>query len=162
MAEGQELGRLTRRTMMAVGVLASTVAAPRLAHCEGKALPVRAEVQQVLEASALAWSRGDLDGFMHCYEDAPSTTYLKRDGVVEGYKAIHDMYAARFGGDTASLGRLSMSLLNVRTLGSDFALVTGRYVLQRPAAAGGEAGGLFTLVFRRSAAGWRIISDHTS
>ena len=162
MGEMNEVGRLSRRTLAAACILASVAAAPRLACAEVKALPLRAEVQLVLDASAVAWSQGDLDGFMHCYEDAPSTTYLKRDGVVEGYKAIHDMYAARFGRNAASMGRLSMSLLNVRALGSDFALATGRYALRRAAAAGGDAGGLFTLVFHRSAAGWRVISDHTS
>jgi uncharacterized protein (TIGR02246 family) len=118
-----------------------------------------AVVSGVLEASARAWSKGDLDRFMQCYEDSSVPTYVKGGDVVHGFQAIHDMYAARFGGG-GSMGRLSMTVLDFKPLGDDYALVTGRYKLVRAPAA--DAGGVFTLVFHKSAAGWRIISDHTS
>ena len=37
-----------------------------------------------------------------------------------------------------------------------------RYKLERAAGLGGDKAGIFTLVMRKSAAGWRIIHDHTS
>jgi ketosteroid isomerase-like protein len=60
------------------------------------------------------------------------------------------------------MGTLSLSILNLRPLGDDYALVTGTYHLTRGKDQGGNAGGIFTLVFHKSDAGWRIISDHTS
>ena len=121
----------------------------------------RAEIEQALDASAAGWSKGDLSTFMKVYEDDSQTAYVKSTGVVHGYGAIRDMYAARFGGKPGGMGRLSMSLLDCRPLGRDYALVTGRFNLQHPVTAGGEATGVFTLVFHKSASGWRIISDHT-
>jgi uncharacterized protein (TIGR02246 family) len=123
----------------------------------------RNAVEAALQQSAAAWSRGDLNAFMHCYEDAPQTAYVSAKGVVHGYGAIHDMYAARFAGAApGSLGKLSLSVLDYRRLGPDFALVTGRFFLDRRATGAGEASGVFTLVFHRTADGWRIVSDHTA
>ena len=44
----------------------------------------------------------------------------------------------------------------------DIALATGKYTLQRTAAGGGNASGRFTLIFKRTPKGWKIIHDHTS
>lgn len=122
----------------------------------------RHAIAAVLDRSAAAWTRGDLDGFMACYEDGPETTYIRPDGPVRGAGAVRAMYAARFKPGGQGMGRLTTDLLDVRPLGMDYALVTGRYRLERKATEGGEAHGVFTLVFHRGAAGWRIISDHTS
>ncbi|MDR3511802.1 MAG: SgcJ/EcaC family oxidoreductase [Caulobacteraceae bacterium] len=151
--------------MKLFGLIALTVAAGGLSVAGAAARPQpggdRAAVARVLEDSAEAWSAGDLDRFMGCYEDSEATSYIKADGVVRGYRAIHDMYAARFTGASA-MGKLLMNILDFRPLGPRYALVTGRFRLERPPAAGGEASGIFTLVFHKSAAGWRIVSDHTS
>ena len=60
------------------------------------------------------------------------------------------------------MGKLSLSVIEDRPLGTDYALVTGRFMLTRTQADGGNAGGIFTLLFHRSASGWRIAYDHTS
>jgi len=148
-------------TSLAVGAVASQAVSGDLALAEVSAVNDKAAIEDALTASAQAWSRDDLDAFMHCYEDGPETAYVKADGVVKGYRAIRDMYAARFGGASGALGQLSMETLDFRRLGPDYALVVGRYHL-KPAKPGPEASGVFTLVFHKSAAGWRIVSDHTS
>ncbi|MCI3180392.1 hypothetical protein C5708_09015 [Caulobacter sp. CCUG 60055] len=153
----------TRRGLaMAAGLaLAAGVTGAATPALAGEGDAERAAVGKVLDASATAWSAGDLDAFMNCYEDDPRTAYIGAGGVVKGYKAIHDMYAARFGGARpASLGKLSMDILDFRALGGEHALVTGRFHLLR--AGQPEATGIFTLVFHKSAAGWRIVSDHTA
>ena len=122
----------------------------------------RIAMASVLDASAAAWSRGDLDGFMACYEVAPDTIYLKPEGPVRGFAAVRAMYAARFRPHGRGMGRLTTELSNVRALGPAHALVVGRYRLARTVAEGGDATGVFTLVFHRGPQGWRIISDHTS
>jgi ketosteroid isomerase-like protein len=122
----------------------------------------RRDIESALQASGLAWSNGDLAGFMKVYENAPATTYIGKAGPLRGYGAIHDMYAARFGGVPGGLGQLTFTLLECRKLGPDFALVTGRFNLQRKPAGSAPATGIFTLVFHKSAAGWGIIRDHTS
>ncbi len=156
-----------RRLTLALGasLLVGTVAPQTLrldrALAEESAVNEKAAIEATLTTSAKAWSKDDLDAFMHCYEDGPDTAYVKEGGVVKGYRAIRDMYAARFGGASGALGQLSMETLDFTPLGADYALVVGRYHL-KPAKPGPEASGIFTLVFHKSAAGWRIISDHTS
>jgi ketosteroid isomerase-like protein len=41
-------------------------------------------------------------------------------------------------------------------------VVTGRFHLARSASAGGDAQGIFSLVFEKTSTGWKIILDHTS
>jgi ketosteroid isomerase-like protein len=119
-------------------------------------------ISHTLQTSAAAWSKGDLGTFMQCYEDSPNTQYVKSTGVVQGYAAIHDMYAARYGTGGPGMGRLSLELMAYRQLGAAYGLVTGRFSLSRAKAAGGEATGIFTLIFHRAKSGWHIIYDHTS
>jgi ketosteroid isomerase-like protein len=47
-------------------------------------------------------------------------------------------------------------------LGKDYAAVTGKFHLARTEGGGGEASGIFSLIFEREPDGWRIILDHTS
>jgi ketosteroid isomerase-like protein len=133
-----------------------------VAHAKSKDQAANQEaVSKLLQASAAAWSRGDLASFMQCYEESPTTEYVKNTGVVEGYTAIHDMYASKYGTGHA-MGRLSLELMAYRQLGAAYALATGRFSLARPKPEGGDATGIFTLVFHRAKAGWHIIYDHTS
>jgi ketosteroid isomerase-like protein len=57
------------------------------------------------------------------------------------------------------MGHLDFSEIEVTSLGNDAALILGRWHLDRNA---GPVGGIFTLVARRFADGWKIIHDHTS
>ena len=123
----------------------------------------QADISKALQASAAAWSRGDLPAFMQCYDDGPNTEYVKSTGVVEGFAAIRDMYARSYGNGTArAMGRLSLEVTNYRQLGAAYALVTGHFALARAKADGGDASGVFSLVFHRSAAGWHIVYAHSS
>ena len=115
-----------------------------------------------LEDSGSAWSRGDLDGFMRVYEVSAETVYVGGAEPVRGFDAIRSMYAARFGDGAGSMGRLALSALECRELGADYGLVIGKFRLDGLAGPRGASEGRFTLVFHRSAAGWRIISDHSS
>lgn len=125
-------------------------------------LPARAAVQSVLDASAAAWSAGELDRFMECYERVPGTTYVGGGKVVHGYDAIRSMYADRFGGgDRMSMGTLTLQIVDFRQVGPDHAYVIGRFHLERDVAHGGAASGLTTLLFHRTSAGWRIAADHS-
>lgn len=148
------------KSILAAGVAAIVMAAsPAIAAQPGAA---RTAVQDALNASAAAWSAADLDRFMTLYENAPDTVYVGGGKMVRGYQAIHDMYAARFGGGSAAaMGQLSLEILDFRMTDRDHAFVVGRFHLHRDAASGGDASGLTTLLFHRTPAGWRIIADHS-
>lgn len=66
------------------------------------------------------------------------------------------------------MGRLTFSALDVRLLPDAngqvrYATVTGRFHLQRnPSSKAGKDDGVFSLVWEKTAEGWKIILDHTS
>jgi len=120
-------------------------------------------IDQVLHTSAADWSRGDLRAFMQSYEDAPGTVFITRSGPIQGADRIRAYYAAHYGpASHATMGQLTLSVLEERPLAPNYALVTGRFQLNRPATEGGNATGIFTLLFHNTKQGWRIAYDHTS
>ena len=96
---------------------------------------------------------------MHGYKDSPDTTFIGKS-VEHGYRAILERYKAAYTSQ-AIMGKLDFSDLDVRMLGSRYAVATGKFHLARSAAGGGDTSGLFSLVFEKTPEGWRIIVDHT-
>jgi uncharacterized protein (TIGR02246 family) len=118
-------------------------------------------VEKLLNDSEAAWNRGDLSAFASYYEDSPDTTFIGREVVHGGTQAILDRYRRAYPTREA-MGTLTFSEIAVRPLADGVALATGRFFLKRTAAGGGDSSGRFTLVLKRTGAGWKIIHDHTS
>ena len=57
---------------------------------------VETQVARMLERSAEAWNRGDLDGFMDDSLRSPTTSYIGSSGRVAGWEAIRARYAPLF------------------------------------------------------------------
>ncbi len=114
----------------------------------------------VILKSAEDWNRGDIEAFVKSYEQTPETTFVGTT-VVHGAEDLLARYRGRYP-DREHMGKLTFSELQARTLSPTFAIVTGRFTLDRAADAGGKSTGLFTLVMRRGPGGWRIIHDQTS
>jgi uncharacterized protein (TIGR02246 family) len=117
-------------------------------------------IRLTMEEQVAAWNRGDIEAFMHAYEDSPETTFIGKS-VEHGYQPILERYKKAYAGRDA-MGKLDFSELVVRPLGEGYAVVTGRYHLARTSAGGGDARGTFSLVLEKTEAGWKIILDHTS
>jgi len=117
-------------------------------------------IRQVLATQQAAWNRGDVVAFMQGYADSPETTFIGRS-VEHGYQKILARYKNAYATRDA-MGQLDFTDLDVRMLGPDHAVVTGRFHLTRSAAGGGDAAGIFSLVFEKTPAGWKVILDHTS
>lgn len=123
-------------------------------------------IRAVLNAQVAAWNRGDISAFMQSYEDSPETTFIGA-AVRKGYGPILERYKAAYI-TPEQMGTLTFSHLEIRLLpgscgGVEFAVVTGNFHLQRTAR--GEAkkdDGIFSLVWRKGAQGWKIVLDHTS
>jgi len=120
-----------------------------------------AEIRALLTEQEAAWNRGDIPAFMKSYENSPATTYAGASGVTKGYATVLERYRQRYP-DRATMGTLRFTNIEVRTLGRDFALATGKFNLQRTKEGGGAASGWFSLVLRRTVKGWLILHDHTS
>jgi ketosteroid isomerase-like protein len=135
------------------GALAATVIAGQTRT------PVERAVRGVLDAQAAAWNRGDIDAFMEGYDRSDATRFASGGSVVRGWQTVRDRYAARYP-SKEKMGRLSFSELEISPAGEAAAVVFGRWRLDFDGAP--SVGGLFTLVFERKRAGWRIVADHTS
>ena len=117
-------------------------------------------IRKVLDDQISAWNRGDIDAFMVGYDNSPDTTFVGSH-VDHGWDNVRRQYHERYP-TPEKMGKLEFSELDIRLLGADYANVSGRFHLARTAAGGGEAKGVFTLLFHKTASGWRIIQDHTS
>lgn len=114
----------------------------------------------MLDASAAAWTRGDLDGFLDDY--AEDATYVGSSGVVHGRERIREGYLRGFWSTGAPADGLRFPTLEVRTVGSDAAVAVGRYQLFDPGTGAQTGTGLFSLTLQKTADGWRIVHDHSS
>ena len=117
-------------------------------------------IRGVLEEQQAAWNRGDVKAFMSGYEASEATTFVGA-AITHGYKQVLENYHRRYP-TKERMGQLTFSGLEVRLVGPECAAVIGKWNLERPVEAGGNVGGIFTLVFRKTASGWKIILDHTS
>jgi ketosteroid isomerase-like protein len=124
------------------------------ARASGNAGP---ELEAALQATAAAWNGGDIDGFMAPY--AAAATYMTPAGVI-GVPAMRARYLAKYFTGNKPDQQLRFDQLDVRALGADHTLMTGRYTL----AGGGKPDqtGRFSLVWMRTAQGWKILHDHSS
>jgi uncharacterized protein (TIGR02246 family) len=118
-------------------------------------------VRKVLSDSETAWNRGDLPTFASFYDDSPETTFVGREVTRGGTQAILGRYRRSYP-TREKMGVLTFSEIEVRPLGSGYALAIGRFALKRIPKGGGDASGRFTLVLRKTQSGWKIIHDHTS
>ncbi len=117
------------------------------------------DVRAVLDDQVAAWNKGDLVGFMKGYWESDQLSFFSGNAKTAGWKATLERYQKKYQGEGKEMGRLSFEELSIESLGPEHALVRGRFRLQLR---GETPTGLFTLILRRTPAGWRIIHDHTS
>jgi ketosteroid isomerase-like protein len=116
------------------------------------------QIRAVLRAQQNAWNRGDIDGFMNGYAHSNSTTFVSEDSVRRGWETVRDRYKKKYS-DRAKMGVLSFSNVEITPLSANAAVVLGRWHLKRVQ---DQPHGCFTLIFRKTIEGWRIVHDHTS
>ena len=122
------------------------------------------QIRAVIRAQQEAWNRGDIDSFMNGYargslqSGSDSTTFVSEDAVTRGWQTVRDRYKKKYS-DREKMGMLTFSDLEITPLANDAAIALGRWKLKR---AKDEPHGRFTLIFRRTSDGWRIVHDHTS
>jgi ketosteroid isomerase-like protein len=140
------------------------VLVPTLIAAQGSAQPGKSEggsfgaIRAVLEAQAAAWNRGDIEGYMDGYARSKNTVFVSGDDVTRGWQTVLDRYKKSYN-SREKMGVLTFSDLQFATLGNNTISVIGRWHLKR---AGDEPHGRFTLIFKRTQPGWRIVHDHTS
>jgi ketosteroid isomerase-like protein len=123
-------------------------------------IKVSLAVTQVLGSQMKAWNNHDLDGFMTGYWKSPQLTFFSGANERHGWQETMDRYKAAYQSPGHEMGKLEFANLRVEALGTDAAFARGEWHLTMPD--GKAPHGLFTLVLRRLADGWKIVHDHTS
>lgn len=118
------------------------------------------DVTKVILAQEAAWNKGDLDGYIARYKDAPDTQAML-GGPVRGLNNIRAAFRANYP-NRESMGALENTEVEVKALGEDFALATGRFHLTRNKKAGGSVEGGFTEILEKTPTGWQVIYSETT
>lgn len=122
------------------------------------ATAVQTAIRAVLDKQVKDWNAGNIEQFMHGYQQSPTTRFASGGNITLGWQAVLERYQRTYS-DQAAMGHLTFSEIDITVLSDDAALVFGRWHLKRDK---DEPSGLFTLLFRKTETGWKIVHDHTS
>jgi ketosteroid isomerase-like protein len=115
-------------------------------------------IKVVLDSQVSAWNKGDIKTFMKGYWDSDSLRFIGRKGVRFSYKSVESNYLKNYN-SIEKMGHLSFdSLIFSEISGNDkIANVTGQWEIT----GANNAGGFFSLLFKKVENDWKIIVDHT-
>ena len=119
--------------------------------------PAAKEIIRVLNNSAQEWNEGKLDAFVDLYD--PSATMMMPTGPV-GMSGIKNLYQKKYFKGRMPKQNLRYADIKVRSLGSNYALVTGAFTLYGNNLP--ERSGRYSLVMIHAKSGWKILHDHSS
>ncbi len=142
--------------LLFIAFASAAAASPRIAPGTDDITAIR----QLMSRQAADWNRNDLDAFATGYKNSPDILFVGRT-VSRGYAEMLDRYRKGYPTREA-MGNLSFTNLEPVLLDDRFATATGNFHLERTSAGGGNADGIFSLVFEKTPAGWKIIRDHTT
>jgi ketosteroid isomerase-like protein len=117
-------------------------------------------IVKVLTAQENAWNRGDIEAFATGYKNSPDTIFIGSQ-ISHGYAQMLNDYKRNYPNRDA-MGTLAFSELEPHMIDDHVAIIIGRYHLDRNKKAGGNADGIFSLIFEKTDVGWKIIVDHTT
>ena len=142
-------------TIILLVILSPTTASFAQGRQDAKSI---AAIRAVLETQVAAWNRGDIETYMDGYARSTDTVFVSGDRVTRGWQTVLERYKKSYD-SRDKMGVLTFSDLEITVLSKDAAIVLGRWHLQRSK---DEPHGRFTLLFRKTDAGWKIVHDHTS
>jgi len=115
-------------------------------------------IRAAMNEQLAAWNTGDLNRFMGTYWQDDSVMFIGKSGVTYGWQNTLNNYKKGYP-DTAAMGKLDFNILHVKRLSAIYFFVIGKWHLTRSI---GNAGGHFTLLFRKIRGKWVIVCDHSS
>ena len=153
------MSRLIRTLPASILLFLLCLAPPLLAQrpAGGKDVTV---IQQLMDKQVADWNRGDIPAFVASCKNSPDILFVGNT-VQRGYAQVLERYRRNYPTHDA-MGTLAFSNLEVIPLDARFATATGNFHLARAKSAGGDAQGIFSLVFEKTPSGWKIIRDHTT
>lgn len=117
-----------------------------------------AAIREALSLQNEAWNKGDILSYMDGYWKSDSLMFIGKSGVTYGWQNTLEKYKKGYP-DTATMGKLTFDIIQVKRLSAIYFTVTGKWHLARSM---GDVGGHFTLLWRKVKNRWVIVTDHTS
>ena len=115
-------------------------------------------IRNTLSKQTMAWNAGDLEKFMDGYWRNDSLMFIGKSGPTYGWANTLKNYKKGYP-DITTMGKLDFTLIDVKRLSSEYYSVVGKWHLKRTV---GDAGGIFTLLFKKIKKQWLIVQDHSS
>src|SRR5205823_1344556 len=103
-------------------------------------------IRKLLDDQAVAWNKGDLEGFMAGYWKSPELSFVSGAERTKGWQATIERYRKTYQAEGKEMGKLDFRDLEVNMLGMDSAYVLGVWRLKTSK---GEPGGRFTLIVKK-------------
>jgi ketosteroid isomerase-like protein len=119
----------------------------------------KSEIVALLKEQDAAWTKGDLDGFMKFYDSSSELVYIGSDGPMRNSQVIKDRYEKKYKKENSDFGKLTFSDLEVEELAPGLARAWGKWLVEQKDQ---KLSGWFSLIWKKTPAGWRIIHDHSS
>jgi hypothetical protein len=115
-------------------------------------------IRALLDAQTKAWNSGDLVHFMDGYLPSDSLLFVGKTGPTYGFNNTLNNYKKGYP-DTASMGKLTFTLLSLEPIEKIHYRVLGNWELKRSK---GDVSGYFTLLLQKIKGNWFVIQDHSS
>ena len=119
---------------------------------------IEREIRIVLSEQVRYWNEGDIEKYMAGYDRSDSLRFASGGKVSYGWESTMERYKNGYPNREA-MGTLQFSNIDVTVISGDAALVFGKWELLKE---NENPWGLFTLIFRKTNDGWRVVHDHTS
>lgn len=116
------------------------------------------EILTVLRNQQAAWNEGDIAAFMNGYWKSDSLKFIGKKGLTYGWQNTLDNYRKSYP-DKKTMGILEFEIISVEGIGTEAALVIGKWSLKRD---NDHPAGYFSLVWKRVGGEWVIVADHSS
>ncbi|TYA69950.1 YybH family protein [Seonamhaeicola marinus] len=113
------------------------------------------EINAVLKAQRIAWSKDNIEKFMEGYWKSDSLAFYGSNGVVKGWESTLERYKKAYPTEEHT-GTLSFRINEISKITDGAYYVLGEYHIKREV---GNADGIFMLVFKKINGEWKIIAD---
>lgn len=115
-------------------------------------------IKNLMQTQETAWNNGQLENFMQGYWKTDSLMFIGKSGITYGWQKTLNNYKKGYP-DTAVMGKLTFTLIQIKPLAVDYYFIVGKWHLQRSI---GNLEGHFTLLFKKINGEWVIVADHSS
>lgn len=115
--------------------------------------------RRVAEQVAL-WNRGDMEGILRTYCPTGEISWVNHGGLSHGYERFANSMREEFGRTPATMGTLTIDVLESRDLGAGGSLIVVRWSIARDGAR--LMGGVSTQLWAECQGQTRIIFEHAS